>query len=120
MTEGIKAISGIRESLSQLDISTAPAQERAVKLEVVKPAVEEAPVQITKEQIQQAVEKMNRTMETYSTELRFKFHEKSGEYSIKIVNPKDNTVIKEIPPESVLDMVAYFKEMLGLLVDKFA
>ncbi len=73
-----------------------------------------------KEQIQQAVDKMNKTMETHSTELRFKLHEKSGEYIVKIVDPKDNSVIKEIPPEKILDMVAYFKKLIGLVVDKFA
>ncbi|AEG59505.1 flagellar protein FlaG [Desulforamulus ruminis] len=74
----------------------------------------------TAEQIKNAVEKMNKTMETYNTELRFKLHEKSGEYMIKIVSTKDNSVIREIPPEKILNMVAYFKEMLGFVVDKFA
>jgi len=75
---------------------------------------------ITKDQVRQAVDKMNKTMETYSTELRFQLHEKSGEYMVKIINTKDNSVIREIPPEKVLNMVAYFKEMLGLVIDKFA
>ena len=76
--------------------------------------------EINEDQVQQAVNQLNKTMETYNTELRFKFHEKSGEYMVKIVNPKDNSVIRELPPEKVLDMVAYFKKILGIVVDKFA
>ena len=68
---------------------------------------------------QKAVDLINRTMKSYNTEVRFTMHEKSGEYMIKIINTSDNSVIREIPPESVLDMVAYFKEVLGLIVDKF-
>lgn len=75
---------------------------------------------VNKEQLQQSIEKINKTMDTYSTELHFEMHEKSGEYMVKVINSKDRSVIREIPPERVLNMVAYFKEMLGILVDKFA
>lgn len=69
--------------------------------------------------VQKSIELLNRTMKNYNTELHFTLHEKSGEYLVKIINTKDNTVIREIPPQKVLDMVAYFKEVLGLIVDKF-
>lgn len=65
-----------------------------------------------------AIHKINETMETYNTELRFVLHEKSGEMMVKVVNPKDNTVIREIPPEEILDIVADVKEMLGIIVNK--
>lgn len=69
--------------------------------------------------VEKAVELINKTLENYNTELQFTLHEGSGEYIVKIINTKDHTVIKEIPPERVLDMVAHFKKMLGLIVDKF-
>lgn len=81
---------------------------------------EEAQPEVTKEKVDQAVSKLNKTMETYNTELRFQLHEKSGEYMVKIINSKDHSVVRELPPERVLNMVAYFKEILGLVVDKFA
>ncbi|GBF33182.1 flagellar protein YvyC [Desulfocucumis palustris] len=71
------------------------------------------------DQVDDAIRQLNKTMETYSTELRFSLHQKSGEYYVKVINPADNTVVREIPPERVLDMVAHFKEMLGFAVDKF-
>ncbi|MBF7081968.1 flagellar protein FlaG [Desulfallas sp. Bu1-1] len=70
------------------------------------------------ESINQAVEQLNNTMKTYHTELHFELHEKSGEYMVKVMKQPDGTVIREIPPEKILDMVAYFKEMLGIIVDK--
>jgi len=69
--------------------------------------------------VQKSIELLNRTMKSYNTELHFTLHEKSGEYLVKIINTRDNSVIREIPPQKVLDMVAYFKEVLGLIVDKF-
>ncbi|KJS65662.1 MAG: hypothetical protein JL50_16550 [Peptococcaceae bacterium BICA1-7] len=69
--------------------------------------------------VEKAVELLNKTMESYTTELKFKLHKDSGEYIVKIINTKDNSVIREIPPERVLNMVAHFKKMLGIIVDKF-
>lgn len=69
--------------------------------------------------LEKAVEQANQTMETYGTELRFSIHKESGEMMVKVINTKDNSVIREIPPERVLDMVAHVKKMLGILIDKF-
>lgn len=70
-------------------------------------------------EVEKAIDLFNETMRSYNTELQFTLHKDSGEYMVKIINTKDHTVIREIPPERVLDLVAYFKKMLGLLVDKF-
>lgn len=68
--------------------------------------------------VEKAVELINKTMESYSTELQFTLHKGSGEYIVRIINTKDHSVIREIPPERVLDMVAYFKKVLGIIVDE--
>jgi flagellar protein FlaG len=65
-----------------------------------------------------AVEQANRTLETYGTELRFSIHEDSGEVMVKVINTRDDSVIREIPPELVLDFVASVKKMLGIIIDK--
>lgn len=69
--------------------------------------------------VDKAVDLLNKTMQSYNTELQFTLHKDSGEYIVKVINATDHTVIREIPPERVLDMVAHFKKMLGLIVDKF-
>ena len=69
--------------------------------------------------LEENVELLNKTMESYKTEIRFSLHEASGEYQVKIINTKDNSVVKELPAESVLNMVAHFKQLLGIVVDKY-
>lgn len=66
-----------------------------------------------------AVSKANLTLEIYNTELRFSIHQASGEVQVKVINTKDNSVIREIPPESVLNFVAHVKETLGVIIDRF-
>lgn len=74
--------------------------------------------QFSEEMLQTAVDQANETMKTYHTNLRFEMHEDSGEYFVKVVNAENDEVIREIPPEKVLDMVAYFKKMIGIIVDE--
>lgn len=69
--------------------------------------------------VENAVNLINKTMANYNTEIRFTLHKQSGEYLVKVINTTDDSVIREIPPERVLDMVAHFKRMLGLVVDRF-
>ncbi|WP_347491395.1 flagellar protein FlaG [Desulfoscipio sp. XC116] len=70
-------------------------------------------------ELEKALGQLNDTMEAYSTKIRFELHEESGEMMVKVINGQDGTVIREIPPEKVLNMVAYFKKILGIIVDKF-
>lgn len=66
-----------------------------------------------------AVDTLNKTMDSYYTNLRFELHKKSGRYICKVVRSSDGTVVREIPPEKILDMVVLLKDMVGLVVDKF-
>lgn len=70
------------------------------------------------EQMENALQQINKTMEMYNTELRFSLHKESGEYYVRVINPKDDSVIREIPPKRILDIVAHVKEMLGIIIDK--
>lgn len=70
------------------------------------------------QKLAEALSQINQTMETFHTELRFTTHEASGETIVKVVKSETGEVIREIPPEYVLKIVAYVKEMLGLLLDK--
>ena len=72
----------------------------------------------SKETLEQAVEQANQTMEIYRVNLHFKIHEESGEFLIQVINSQTKEVIREIPPEWILDRVAYFKKMIGVIIDE--
>jgi flagellar protein FlaG len=69
------------------------------------------------EDLQDAVEKVNITAETFSVGLRFRIHEESERIMVQVVNLKDNEVVKEIPPESLLNVVAQIQNIIGLFID---
>ncbi len=72
--------------------------------------------QATDEQIQKAVKEINKSAN--GTEAVFGIHEKTNRVTIKIVDKKTKDVIKEVPAEKTLDLIAKAWEMAGLLVDE--
>lgn len=72
--------------------------------------------QTSNEQIRKAVEQLNKNMS--HSEAIFGFHDKTNRVTIKIVDKDTKEVIKEIPPEKTLDMIAKAWELAGILVDE--
>lgn len=72
--------------------------------------------QASNEQIKKAVEQLNKNMS--HSEAVFGIHEQTNRVTIKIVDKETKEVIKELPPEKTLDMIAKAWELAGLLVDE--
>lgn len=77
---------------------------------------EENAKQPSNEQIKKAVEQLNKKMG--QSEAVFGFHEATNRVTIKIIDKDTKEVIKELPPEKTLDMIAKVWEMAGILVDE--
>lgn len=67
-------------------------------------------------QIRKAVEDINR--KANNSEAIFGIHEATNRVTIKIVDKDSKKVIKELPPEKTLDMIAKVWELAGLMVDE--
>lgn len=74
---------------------------------------------LTEQQLRQAVDKLNNTMQVYNKELRFRIHDESGEMQVSLINTETDEVIRKIPPDYILEIVAYVKEALGLIVNEY-
>jgi flagellar protein FlaG len=67
-------------------------------------------------QIKKAVEDINK--KANNSEAIFGIHEATNRVTIKIVDKESKKVIKELPPEKTLDMIAKVWELAGLMVDE--
>lgn len=70
------------------------------------------------EQLRKAVEGMNRKITTNNSELQFGIHEGTHRVTIKVIDKQSKKVIRELPPEKTLDMIAKAWEIAGILVDE--
>ena len=67
-------------------------------------------------QIQDAIKSINK--HANGTEAIFGIHEKTNRVTIKIVDKQTKEVIKEVPPEKTLDLIAKAWEQAGIMVDE--
>jgi flagellar protein FlaG len=73
---------------------------------------------ITEKELVDAVEESNRIIFGDTEKFEFKIHERTGRYLVKLVDNETDEVIREIPPEKILDLIANIWEMVGILVDE--
>lgn len=68
--------------------------------------------------LEKAVDGLNKTMEIIERGLEFSIHEGTNRIMVKVVDrANDEKVIREIPPEKLLDLIAEINDVIGLLID---
>lgn len=70
------------------------------------------------EKTREFAEALNQLFQAFNLELRFTVHEPTREIIARIVNRQTGEVIREIPPERFLDMIAKLRELVGVLIDE--
>lgn len=63
---------------------------------------------------------LNEIMSRINCNLEFQYHKDVDRMSVKMLDKKTQEVIKEVPPEEMLDQIAKAREWLGAFLDKNA
>lgn len=71
-----------------------------------------------KDDLEKAVEDTNRVIFGDDNHFEFRVHEGTGRIMVKLIDNETDEVIKEIPPEKILDLVANIWDLVGILVDE--
>lgn len=69
------------------------------------------------EELEEAVEKANATAQTFNAGLDFVIHEDSERMMVQVVDRVEDEVVKELPPEKLLNMVAQIQNIIGVFLD---
>ncbi len=95
-------------------------KENGVEVEAHLPKndVDKAGKDPSMKELQDAVDSLNKFLETKTTHLKFQLHEKLQKYYVQIVDDNTDEVVKEIPSKKLLDVAAKIQEMVGILVDE--
>lgn len=83
-----------------------PLQQGTAKPEVPK-----------KEDLENVVDRLNETVKIFNRALQFRVAD-SGRVIIKVIDEGTGEIIRQIPPEEMLDLYDKVDKMLGLLVDR--
>lgn len=68
------------------------------------------------DQLKKAIENINKN--SANSDVQYGFHDETNRVTIKIVDKETKKVIKELPPEKTLDMIAKAWELAGILIDE--
>ena len=71
-----------------------------------------------RDELEDKINDMNDIMETLDEKLSFELHDKTDRIMTRIIDIKTQEVIKEMPPEEMLDLAAKIHEMVGLIIDE--
>ena len=92
-----------REGKSQQPRTDMPRQER-----------------VSEEDMIASIEKANKNLNIYDKRLEFSIHEKTKEIMVKVIDQNTDEIIREIPSQKILDVLAGILEFAGLMVDEKA
>lgn len=75
-------------------------------------------VSIAEEQLIRTIERAVKSLQGPQTTLEISIHEKTHDIMVKVLNKDTGELIREVPPEKTLDLVAKMMEIAGILVDE--
>lgn len=72
----------------------------------------------SEENIIDAIEEANKHFIVYDRRFEFSIHDKTKQIMVKVIDVNTDEVIRELPSEKILDIVAAMWEVSGIIVDK--
>ena len=74
--------------------------------------------EISHEELEKSIEKANQFLLGLNIQFDFKIHEGTGRTVVRLVDKQSEEVVKEIPPEKMLDVIAGIWNMAGIVIDR--
>ncbi|GIO12284.1 hypothetical protein J19TS2_18390 [Cohnella xylanilytica] len=81
-------------------------------------ALQGTKVSVGEEQLVRAIDRAIKALEGPSTMFEMQMHEATKTIMVKVINKDTGELIREIPPEKTLDLVAKMMEFAGILIDE--
>lgn len=111
-----ETVLGSVRSNSDPDPKPTPAESGGVERH---PGSDRAAV---REDSQVKIERVAKAMDNYlksiQRDLQIQVHADTGNFIVKVLSREDGRIIREIPPEAMLNLAARMEEMIGVLFDE--
>ncbi|MBY0163242.1 flagellar protein FlaG [Paenibacillus lautus] len=74
---------------------------------------------VSEQAVLDAINKVNKVLEGAPQKFEYKIHENTGDVIVKIINKDTNLIIREIPPEKLIELVEKLQQLArGAIVDE--
>lgn len=99
-------------------VDKKPLQQTTLYTQARKTGIKQGGDLVSQADIEGMIEGLNDFLQPINTSIQFELHDKLDRYYVKVVDSVTKELIREIPPEQMLDMYAAMAEFMGLIVDE--
>ena len=107
-------------ALQSKELSGASSIEQFMQKDEPSAEQEKSDFKMDEETVKNMTDELNELMDKINCDIAFKYHEDVGMMSVSMVNKKTDEVIKELPPEEMVDNIKKAREWIGAFLDKNA
>jgi flagellar protein FlaG len=97
--------------------SVSKSGDQARMFEIKNPSTNETTT-VGELELIKAIERASKQLEPEFISLQYSRHEQTGIMMLKVINRDTHEIIREIPPEKILDIIGAIWDMVGIIVDK--
>lgn len=102
--------------------SEKPLVKKGLERKAIEPLIDDKEeglkVDISKEDLEEAIKSTNKMIFKDNNRFEFKIHEGTKRMMVKLIDKDTDEIVKEIPSEKILDLVASIWDLVGILVDE--
>jgi flagellar protein FlaG len=73
---------------------------------------------ISDEKLKESVNALNKTLEAIDKKYEFSIHEETDRPVVRVYDRNSGEIIKQIPPEEVLNILTKIRELIGIFIDE--
>jgi flagellar protein FlaG len=75
------------------------------------------PRRVERADVERASERLNEALDSFSKDLAISVHGDTGRLTVRVTDPKTGDVIRELPPEQLLEAEVTIDKIIGLFVN---
>lgn len=72
-----------------------------------------------REQLEAEIERLSQVTRAFDRRMNFLLHEQADRIFVQIIDMETDAIIREVPPEEVLDLIASIRNMMGVFLDRY-
>ena len=119
MDTAINALQSVALRPQRADRS-APASERQDERETRSSEGHQLSRPVEAPEVKEAASRLNKALEALNRDLAISVHEDSGKLIVEVTDPGTGEIVRQIPPERVLEVEESIDNIVGLFVNDMA
>lgn len=72
-----------------------------------------------RKQLENEIERLNQVTRAFDRRMDFLLHEEAERIYVQIIDLETEAIIREVPPEEILDFVGRMRDMVGIFLDRY-